>query len=763
MIIKSFLVEGLDDLIREQSKYVQKSEIVDNLLSTDPDKVLSANQGRVLREMVDSIFPFINSSYDIYVSLDGDDEEGDGTDQNPYRTIHKALTSIPAMSYCQSQYMNIHLMQNETNGASYEIDRTIYIYNFPWLRRIVVNGNGCVLNLNVDESCAINIFTKPMVTFKDCKFNFLSFNKGEPIFTRTVEYEFTEFDNRGNPTKIYYPENRQVVDVAYNERNTVDHFETLGYRVTFNYNNNGIFCGKTTVAIVENPLPKENDKSGFLTEDYTIIRFDYNNNPRKIVYSNGGIVNLFYRPDAQLDYYTLRGYKIKLLYDESGAFIGKVTEQTTSTESASNVETVELDYTSTVDSNGNPLTITYFNGQQVSFTYNDNGTLNTATTLGYRVAFNYNENGAFKGKTLTKVDESAGPVTADVSGILTSIYTCTSFNSNNSPLTIRYDDGQIVKFKYRVDNQINYFETVGFRVKYNYDSDGYFCGQVTSKLTDSASRLDDTNNVLTEDYTYDLVNANHQPIKITYSSGQIVEISYRSSDLQIERFSTDEFTSTLIYNETGALIGKSTEYEEPIAPSDIDRFVTPDYTYTELTDSGKPSKIEYENGLTIDLGYTDSGNIAYTTSSLNGNKTVYDYDENNNMFKKTIEHIVAYGVYVDERSGVLFDNCTFDVQTGMTETVLLDRDSSCFFENCTIDMNRVSIEYFSRCFNSRMSLMNCRFENVLNKLFTIDCASVKLNGTTTVNGRQVEKGDYNISNSLTELAPSCGCDDRNWN
>jgi hypothetical protein len=51
MVVSSSMMEKLDQIL------VTQDEIIDNLLSTDTDKVLSANQGKVLKDLIDALTP----------------------------------------------------------------------------------------------------------------------------------------------------------------------------------------------------------------------------------------------------------------------------------------------------------------------------------------------------------------------------------------------------------------------------------------------------------------------------------------------------------------------------------------------------------------------------------------------------------------------------------------------------------------------------------------------------------------------------------
>lgn len=63
----------------------------------------------------------------------------------------------------------------------------------------------------------------------------------------SMDYNYDELDNWGNPTKITFS-NGTTVNIVYKypEVGKIDYFTTLGYKVTYHYNDKNYFIGKST-------------------------------------------------------------------------------------------------------------------------------------------------------------------------------------------------------------------------------------------------------------------------------------------------------------------------------------------------------------------------------------------------------------------------------------------------------------------------------------------------------------------------------------
>lgn len=90
--------------------------------------------------------------------------------------------------------------------------------------------------------------------------------------------------------------------------------------------------GIAQLATIDDILNGNNNKiltpslfSTLFTMDYEFTSFNSDNNPTTIRYSNGTIVQLAYRSDGQLDYYTTQGYKVNHNYTNEGIFKGTTT------------------------------------------------------------------------------------------------------------------------------------------------------------------------------------------------------------------------------------------------------------------------------------------------------------------------------------------------------------------------------------------------------------------------------------------------------
>ena len=314
MIVEAMSVLGkkIDDLNN------MAIDVVDNLESLDPYSALSARQGTILRDMIMTFTgdDFLHTNYNIFVSLEGNDTTGNGTIERPYSSLGKALRSIPQTSYCSTEYATITLLQNKTNDAVYNVTETLNVYNFPWLRKLVVNGNNCVLDMDVDTNVGMNIFSRSPVTFNDCVFRVNSFyNKhyldSNPIFT------YTKLTPSNLPAEIVYAESGQVVSVYYRSDNKISYMETLGFRIEYKYNPEGVFVGKKTYQFDPSAEYESYDEAELLSMDYEYLELNEFSKPGKIVYENGECVFLEYRYDGQVSGYTFRDKRVDFEYTEN--------------------------------------------------------------------------------------------------------------------------------------------------------------------------------------------------------------------------------------------------------------------------------------------------------------------------------------------------------------------------------------------------------------------------------------------------------------
>ena len=158
-------------------------EIVDNLLSVNPNKPLSANQGKVLKGLIDGNSSAIGQlqnerltqNLEVYISPSGSDTTGDGTQLNPYKTIQKGVDSIPFNSNKKVAFLKIAggtytedvLINTIFSGAmvldllgNVIINGSVQIYTIPY---ISIQNNNLTLNsvgknaLYANNNCFLNI------------------------------------------------------------------------------------------------------------------------------------------------------------------------------------------------------------------------------------------------------------------------------------------------------------------------------------------------------------------------------------------------------------------------------------------------------------------------------------------------------------------------------------------------------------------------------------------------------------------------------
>lgn len=108
---------------------------------------------------------------DIYVDQNSSDLSGDGSQENPFRTIHAAINAIPMNSNRMCRSVSIHLLSNVTIAANEFI-----IPNILGINRLIFVGDGdtekSITFTNNNEKCMeIDMVCSPVV-FKNVIFNF---------------------------------------------------------------------------------------------------------------------------------------------------------------------------------------------------------------------------------------------------------------------------------------------------------------------------------------------------------------------------------------------------------------------------------------------------------------------------------------------------------------------------------------------------------------------------------------------------------------
>ena len=69
--------------------------------------------------------------------------------------------------------------------------------------------------------------------------------------------------------------------------------------------------------------------ASLLGQDYDYLTLNSLGKPLQIKYSDDTICNITYRDDGQIDYYTVKDYKVTYKYNSDNFFIGKKTEKIT--------------------------------------------------------------------------------------------------------------------------------------------------------------------------------------------------------------------------------------------------------------------------------------------------------------------------------------------------------------------------------------------------------------------------------------------------
>lgn len=120
------LEDAIANVSGMESRMVAKTDIVNNLTTDDPTKVLSAAQGVVLNDLL--IGP--HQTIQLYVNGSTGADTNPGTEASPFKTIQAAIESIPKVS-CNSYNVNI------SGSAQYREDVSIngFIANSITLQR----------------------------------------------------------------------------------------------------------------------------------------------------------------------------------------------------------------------------------------------------------------------------------------------------------------------------------------------------------------------------------------------------------------------------------------------------------------------------------------------------------------------------------------------------------------------------------------------------------------------------------------------------
>ena len=477
----------------------------------------------------------------------------------------------------------------------------------------------------------------------------------------TPDYTYTSLNEYNKPLQIVF-KNGQIVTISYREDQQIDYLITVGFKVTYKYDQYNHFIGIKTVAMTESSK-RSNDKNEVLVVDYTYTSITDSGKPLSIVYDDGQQVLLHYREtDEQLDYFTTLGYKVKILYDDKDRMVGKVTSSSNLSPiiDTDNSLMLSMDYTFTKSNNRNVEQITFTNGNIVDIVYNDDNQIDYYTLLDYLVKYNYNPTSYLIGKSTYKIVPSG-----DSENLIFNDFVVEEVNENGRPLKIKFSDNQEVSYTYKDDGvSIDYLETVGFRTSFLYTDDGIFKGVSTYSVVIGADRTNDTNNVLpTNDYIYTLDDEGYIT-KITFADLQEVDVFY-GEDGWCNYIETVGYRTSFYYDTKGNFIGQITTKREIDANKDHDtnNILQDDYAYTDYDDNNNPIEISFEDGKKATLTYNSSNLL--TSYSIGDYYVRLLYDDNNFLYRKITTNINTEDVDlpVDSVSKLLDRDYTFSVLT----------------------------------------------------------------------------------------------------
>ena len=288
--------------------------------------------------------------------------------------------------------------------------------------------------------------------------------------------------------------------------------------------------------------------------------------------------------------------------------------------------------------------VSFRDGMQQKFTYNDQGQRTSATQRdGSQITYSYDDN-----RRVSFIETSSGRYvySHNSNGLLTAVSspdggtTTLAYDNQGLPISVAYPDGTELKYTYNeCDRRSSLTSNTGYNCTYVYDS---FC-RLSAVVDSSGSTV--------AAYEY---GQHSRIVKKTLSNGMYTEYTYESGSLLLKQLRNFFPNGTLMsyysyaYNELGHRV--ETETHEGVwkyrydATGQLIEWRSPDRDVYEI--------IEYNPNLNRKSKQTETGKSFYTTNSLyeyikHGNFERFTYDLNGNLFTKskligTTEHVEQF-------------------------------------------------------------------------------------------------------------------------
>lgn len=383
--------------------------------------------------------------------------------------------------------------------------------------------------------------------------NLISENNEEKLLT--LDYEYTELNKEGNPTKIVFS-NGQEVKITYRENGQMKFLETMGHVVFFNYDSRDILVSQDTEI-----LTSVNFDAYMCDPDFDILEFTVDGKKKKVRYRDGQEVEYFYFADGRINYYNTVGFQVSYRYD-SNKNLTQIAGFAYSSDADISRDTNKLVPRNSLtfldfDERNLPAQATFSDAQIVKFFYRDDGKVDYITTVGYKVTYLYNNRGELNGQETEKIDPNT-KIEYDTNNVIGEDFIIEWRNKESRPTRIKYKDGSVVRVFYHEDNlRVKYFYSGQYKVRFLYDDSLRFVGQMTTLNQDVIFGIENDMSLLVRcDFSVTRLNKCNLPAEIKYKNGQVVRIFYRE-DTQIDIVETCGYATKYHYNLNGAFVGTS--------------------------------------------------------------------------------------------------------------------------------------------------------------------------------------------------------------
>lgn len=239
------LKEELDKKINiADSTVIKDTHIVDDLLTDDNTKVLSARQGYILNNIIKKAYT-LDFQTDIYVDNDNGNDDNNGGIADPVRTIQRAINIIPKnVGEDTTNGVTIHLLPDNT---TFNLSNPIIVYNFPWIKRLTIIGTNITINISTtNENALYNMGRAPLI-INNCIFNISSL----PLNGKAI---YTDYDTHLHLNNCTVKLNNDVDSIIYGDygsRIDIDECVIEGLSISTPY---GVTYNRSTGTIIRTSI-----------------------------------------------------------------------------------------------------------------------------------------------------------------------------------------------------------------------------------------------------------------------------------------------------------------------------------------------------------------------------------------------------------------------------------------------------------------------------------------------------------------------------